>query len=82
MIHLRDETHLGAGKRFRVLNVVAFEEEDSRIRPGCYGSRRQLQPAYGVFTLHWHAPGAGLTYGGVQAAGLLSPFSGTRSPWP
>jgi hypothetical protein len=40
MIHLGDEI-LGVGKRFRVLNVVAFEGEDSRIRPGCYRSRRR-----------------------------------------
>jgi hypothetical protein len=28
MIHLGDEIHLGAGQRFRVLDVVPFEEED------------------------------------------------------
>ena len=28
MIHLGDEIHLGAGQRFRVLDVVAFDEED------------------------------------------------------
>ena len=28
MIHPRDEIHLGAGTRFRVLDVVPFEEED------------------------------------------------------
>ena len=28
MIHLGDEIHLHAGRRFRVVDVVAFEEED------------------------------------------------------
>jgi hypothetical protein len=28
MIHLGDEIHLGAGQRFRVVDVVPFEEED------------------------------------------------------
>jgi hypothetical protein len=28
MIHPGDEIHLGAGQRFRVLDVVPFEEED------------------------------------------------------
>ena len=28
MIHPDDEIHLGAGQRFRVLDVVPFEEED------------------------------------------------------
>ena len=28
MIYPGDEIHLGAGQRFRVLDVVAFEEED------------------------------------------------------
>jgi hypothetical protein len=28
MIHLGDEIHLDAGQRFRVLDVVPFEEED------------------------------------------------------
>jgi hypothetical protein len=28
MIHLGDEIHLGAGQRFRVLDVVPFEEDD------------------------------------------------------
>ena len=28
MIRLGDEIHLGAGQRFRVLDVVPFEEED------------------------------------------------------
>jgi hypothetical protein len=28
MIHSGDEIHLGAGQRFRVLDVVQFEEED------------------------------------------------------
>jgi hypothetical protein len=28
MIHVGDEIHLAAGERFRVLDVVAFEEED------------------------------------------------------
>jgi hypothetical protein len=28
LIHLGDEIHLGAGQRFRVLDVVPFEEED------------------------------------------------------
>ena len=28
MIHLGDEIHLHAGRRFRVLDVVAFEKED------------------------------------------------------
>jgi hypothetical protein len=29
MIRLGDEIHLGAGQRFRVLDVVPFEEEDA-----------------------------------------------------
>jgi hypothetical protein len=28
MIHLGDEIHLGAGQRFRVIDLVPFEEED------------------------------------------------------
>ena len=28
MIHIGDEIHLGAGQRFRVLDVVPFEEDD------------------------------------------------------
>jgi hypothetical protein len=28
MIHLGDEIHLGAGQRFRVVDVVPFDEED------------------------------------------------------
>jgi hypothetical protein len=28
MIHPGDEIHLGAGQRFRVIDVVPFEEED------------------------------------------------------
>ena len=28
MIHLGDEIHLAAGERFRVLDVVVFDEED------------------------------------------------------
>ena len=28
MIHVGDEVHLGAGQRFRVLDVVPFEEDD------------------------------------------------------
>jgi hypothetical protein len=28
MIHPGDEIHLGAGQRFRVLDVVPFDEED------------------------------------------------------
>jgi len=28
MIHLGEEIHLGAGQRFRVVDVVPFEEED------------------------------------------------------
>jgi hypothetical protein len=28
MIHLGDEIHVGAGHRFRVLDLVPFEEED------------------------------------------------------
>jgi hypothetical protein len=28
MIHRGDEIHLGAGQRFRVLDVVRFEDED------------------------------------------------------
>jgi hypothetical protein len=29
MIHPGDEVHVGAGQRFRVLDVVVFEEEDA-----------------------------------------------------
>jgi hypothetical protein len=29
MIHLGDEIHLGAGQRFRVLDVAPFEEDES-----------------------------------------------------
>jgi hypothetical protein len=28
MIHLGDEIHLGAGQRFRVVDLVTFDEED------------------------------------------------------
>ena len=28
MIHLGDEIHFGAGERFRVVDVVPFDEED------------------------------------------------------
>jgi hypothetical protein len=28
MIHLGDEIHMGAGERFRVVDVVPFEEDD------------------------------------------------------
>ncbi len=28
MIHVGDEVHLGAGQRFRVVDVVPFDEED------------------------------------------------------
>jgi hypothetical protein len=28
VIHIGDEIHLGAGQRFRVLDVVPFDEED------------------------------------------------------
>jgi phosphate-selective porin len=31
MIHPGDEIHLGADQRFRVLDVVPFEEEDSPL---------------------------------------------------
>jgi hypothetical protein len=48
MVKLGEEILYGNGRRFRVLDVVAFEGEDSRIRPGCYRSRRQLRPAYTV----------------------------------
>ena len=28
MIHVGDEIHVGAGQRFRVLDIVTFDEED------------------------------------------------------
>ena len=34
MIHRGDEIHLGAGQRFRVLDVVPFEEEDESLFVG------------------------------------------------
>jgi hypothetical protein len=35
-----DEIHLGAGQRFRVLDVVPFEEEDESPLSGCYRSKQ------------------------------------------
>jgi hypothetical protein len=43
MIKPGEEIHLGAGKRFRVLDVVAFERRTNRRSSGCYRSR-------------WHKP--------------------------
>jgi hypothetical protein len=40
MIHRGDETHLGAGTRFRVLAVAPFEEEDESPFVGLCRSRR------------------------------------------
>jgi hypothetical protein len=34
MIHLGDEIHLDAGQRFRVIDVVPFEEEDESLFVG------------------------------------------------
>jgi hypothetical protein len=31
MIHIGDEIHLGAGHRFRVIDVVPIEDEDSPV---------------------------------------------------
>lgn len=31
MIHAGDEVHVGAGQRFRVLDVVPIEDEDAKI---------------------------------------------------
>jgi hypothetical protein len=41
MIHPGDEIHLGAGQRFRVLDVVPFEEEDKSPFVGLL----QVEPA-------------------------------------
>jgi hypothetical protein len=39
MIHLGDEIHLVAGQRFRVIDVVPFDEEDESPLVDCYRSR-------------------------------------------
>jgi hypothetical protein len=40
MIHLGDEIHLDAGQRFRVIDVVPFEEEDESLFVGYSRSRQ------------------------------------------
>jgi len=43
MIHAGDEVHVGAGQRFRVLDVVPYEEEDEVAVRGAARSRSRLR---------------------------------------
>jgi hypothetical protein len=40
MVKVGEELFFGGGRRFRVLDVVPFEEEDESPFVGCYKSRR------------------------------------------
>jgi len=79
-----EEIIAGNNQRFRVLHVVPFDEEDELPFVGLLqveAALTVLQPGVQGVTMHWHAPGAGVSPTAAFVAGLPSPFSGTRSPW-
>jgi hypothetical protein len=47
MVKVGEELFFGGGQRFRVLDVVSFDEEDESVFGGCYRSRPRSRCASG-----------------------------------